>query len=210
MTSSSDDAHRITTLEQLRQVLPEPNPVSMSKVLDHLDDQGIAFLKDAPFLLLATATREGRIEVSPKGDEPGFVKVEDERSVLIPDRAGNNLAFGLTNIIENPRVGVIVMRPMTGETLRFSGMAEISADPTLLETLSARGKPALLAIRVRIEHAYFHCARSILRAGLWQPDTWLEARKISFGKILRKQLRGEPSLEAQIDQSVEKAYLSGL
>ena len=210
MTSPTDDAHRITTLAQLRGILPQPNPVGMSKVLDHLDEQGIAFLKDAPFLLLATATRDGRIEVSPKGDEAGFVRVEDERSVLIPDRAGNNLAFGLTNIIENPRVGVIVLRPTTGETLRFSGTAEISSDPTLLETLSARGKPALLAIRVRIEHAYFHCSRSILRAGLWQPDTWLEPRKVSFGKILRKQLGGEASLEAQIDQNVESAYSSGL
>ena len=189
MTSPTDDAHRITTLAQLRGILPQPNPVGMSKVLDHLDEQGIA---------------------SPKGDEAGFVRVEDERSVLIPDRAGNNLAFGLTNIIENPRVGVIVLRPTTGETLRFSGTAEISSDPTLLETLSARGKPALLAIRVRIEHAYFHCARSILRAGLWQPDTWLEPRKVSFGKILRKQLGGEASLEAQIDQNVESAYSSGL
>jgi predicted pyridoxine 5'-phosphate oxidase superfamily flavin-nucleotide-binding protein len=113
--------HRITSLEQLRRVIAEPNPVGLSKVLDHLDEQGLAFLRAAPFLLLSTASADGCIEVSPKGDEAGFVHVENERTILIPDRAGNNLAFGLSNIIENPRIGVIVLRPGAGETLRFSG-----------------------------------------------------------------------------------------
>jgi PPOX class probable FMN-dependent enzyme len=207
---STPTPDRITSLEALRRILPEPNPIGMAKVLDHLDEQGRAFLGAAPFLLLSTAACDGRIEVSPKGDEAGFVRIEDERTVLIPDRAGNNLAFGLMNIIENPRVGVIALRPGTGETLRFSGTAEILADPVLLESLASRGKPALLAIRVRIERAYFHCARSILRSGLWKPDSWPEPQKVSFGKILRKHLGADEAVVEAIDRNVEQAYTTGL
>jgi predicted pyridoxine 5'-phosphate oxidase superfamily flavin-nucleotide-binding protein len=141
--------HRITTVEELRRVLAEPRAATSIKVMDHLDPQAIEFLAAAPFLLLSTAGKNGTIEVSPKGDEPGFVLVEDPRTIVIPDRPGNNLAFGLTNILENPEVGVIALRPPTGETLRFSGKAEILADPALLDRLAARGRPAVLA---RISH----------------------------------------------------------
>jgi len=177
-----------------------------AKLLDHLDQQAIDFLKASPFLLLATANADGTLEVSPKGDEPGFVRVEDARTVLIPDRQGNNLAFGLSNMLRQPKIGAIALLPATGETLRFSGEAELLADPVLLEKLSARGRPAVLAIRVRITRAYFHCAKSLLRSGLWQPEKWPAARKISFGRIIAQRSGGDAALEQQIDQFVEQAY----
>jgi hypothetical protein len=197
---------RITSEEQLRTILPQPKPLSKAKLLDHLDQQALDFLKASPFLLLATADKDGVLEVSPKGDEPGFVQAEDNKTVLIPDRSGNNLAFGLTNILHNPHVGAIALLPATGETLRFSGQAEILADPQLLQRLSSRGRPAVLAIRIRIERAYFHCAKSLLRSGLWQPEKWPAPQKISFGRIIAKNSGGDAAVEQQIDAFVEQAY----
>jgi PPOX class probable FMN-dependent enzyme len=202
--------HRIETLEALRAVIPAPNSVARSKVLDRLDEQALAFVTEAPFLLLATVGTDGRVEVSPKGDDGAVLAVEDERTVLLPERAGNHLCFGLSNILENPQVGVIVLKPATGETLRFSGTAEILADPDLLQRLSARGKPAVLATRIRIERAYFHCARSVLRAGLWKPDTWPAAGKVSFGKVFRDLSLVDEGRAARIDTDVERAYAEQL
>src|SRR5215207_5336227 len=119
---------QVKTVEQLRKVLPEPRETTKAKILPFLDEQAIDFLKTCPFGLMATAGRYGPIEVSPKGDEPGFVHVENETTVLLPERAGNNLAFGLQNIIETGRIGMIFLRPRTGETLRLSGRAEIFDD----------------------------------------------------------------------------------
>jgi PPOX class probable FMN-dependent enzyme len=197
---------RITSEEQLRQILPPPRETTKAKVLDQLDEQAREFLAASPFLVLATAGRDGAIEVSPKGDEPGFVQIEDARTVLLPDRSGNNLAFGLTNILHNPHVGVIALLPATGETLRFSGTAEILNDPELLEKMTMRGRPALLAIRIRIARAYFHCAKSVLRSGLWQPQKWAAPQKISFGRIIGRKIGADESAQQQIDAFVEEAY----
>ena len=130
---------QVKTVEQLRNVLPAPRETTKAKIAPFLDEQAIDFLQTCPFGLMATAGRDGPIEVSPKGDEPGFVRVENERTVLLPERAGNNLAFGLQNIIETGRIGMIFLRPRTGETLRLSGRAEIFDDADLLaDTRQAR------------------------------------------------------------------------
>jgi hypothetical protein len=201
---------RITSLEQLRQTLPQPRATTQAKLLDHLDGQARTFIAAAPFFLLSTIDAEGRIEVSPKGDVPGFVQVEDERTLLIPDRPGNNLAFGLQNIIANGHVGLIFLLPATGETLRVSGQAEVHDDADLTARLSAPGRPALLAIRVRVSRSYFHCARSVLRAGLWKPETWGERRRISFGAVIAPRVGGDQALAEQIDASVDGAYTERL
>lgn len=195
---------RITSLEQLREVIDEPNPVTRQKVFDSLDDQMRAFIGRAPFGLLATAGADGRLEVSPKGDEPGFVKVEDERTLLVPDRKGNKLLFGLQNILANPQVSLIFLVPATDETLRVSGRAELYRDPALLARLATRGQPALVAIRIRIERCFFHCARAFLRASLWNPETWPEPHRVSFGRQLAPKLGGGDALAAQIDAAVDQ------
>ena len=201
---------RVTTLGELRQILLPPRETTRAKLLDHLDGQAMGFLAASPFVLLATTGCDGRIEVSPKGDEPGFVRVEDERTVLIPERPGNNLALSLENMLQNPRVGAIAMLPGTGETLRFSGRVEILADPALLESLAARGRAALLAIRVHVERAYFHCARSVLRAGLWKAETWSPPQRISFGRIIAARLGAGQAVEDGIDSFVADGYRTGL
>jgi PPOX class probable FMN-dependent enzyme len=201
---------RITTKEELRRVIAEPRPATRAKILDALDEQSIAFLKRCPFALVSTTSADGTIEVSPKGDEPGFIRIEDPRTLLIPERVGNNLAFGLNNIIATGKIGIIALVPATGETLRISGTAEIHDDAELVASLSSLGKPALLATRVRIQHCYFHCARSIVRAKLWNPEAWPAPGRISFGKIIAPRIGESEAVAAQIDANVEGAYTTRL
>lgn len=201
---------RISTTEDLRRIIAEPRPATRVKILDALDDQSIEFLKRCPFALVGTTSADGTVEVSPKGDEPGFIRVEDAKTLLIPERVGNNLAFGLNNIIDTGEIGIIALVPATGETLRISGTAEIHDDPELVASLSSLGKPALLATRVRIKHCYFHCARSIVRAKLWDPKAWPAPGRISFGKIIAPRIGESDAVAAQIDANVEGAYTTRL
>lgn len=200
----SNPSHRITSVADLRARIGEPHPVTPHKVLDALDDQMAAYLARAPFCLLATADAEGNLEISPKGDGPGFVIAEDPRTLVVPDRKGNKLLFGLQNILANPHVALIFLIPGTGETLRVSGRAELSADPELLERLSARGQPALVAIRIAIDHCFFHCPRAFLRANLWRPESWPEPQRISMGRQLAPRVGGDAALADQIDARLEK------
>jgi PPOX class probable FMN-dependent enzyme len=201
---------RIASTDDLRRVIAEPRPTTRVKILDALDEQSIAFLARCPFALVGTTAADGTIEVSPKGDDPGFIRVEDPRTLLIPERVGNNLAFGLSNILATGKIGLIALVPATGETLRVSGTAEIYDDADLLASLSSLGKPALLAMRVRIQHCYFHCARSIVRAKLWDPKAWPAPGRVSFGKIIAPRVGAGDDVAAQIDASVEGAYTTRL
>ena len=201
---------RITTKEELRRIIAEPRPATRVKILDALDEQSIEFLKRCPFALVGTTSEDGTIEVSPKGDEPGFIRIEDPKTLLIPERVGNNLAFGLNNIIATGKIGIIALVPATGETLRISGTAEVHDDAELVASLSSLGKPALLATRVHIQHCYFHCARSIVRAKLWDPKAWPAPGRISFGKIIAPRIGADATVAAQIDAGVEGAYTTRL
>jgi len=201
---------RIASLDDLRRIIPEPRPATKAKILDALDEQSIDFLKRCPFALVGTVSADGTLEVSPKGDEPGFIRMEDPRTLLMPERIGNNLAFGLTNMITNGKIGMICLVPATGETLRISGTAEVYDDADLVASLSSLGKPALLATRVHIEHCYFHCARSIVRAKLWDPKAWPAPGRVSFGKIIAPRVGAGDDVAAQIDASVEGAYTTRL
>jgi uncharacterized protein len=197
---------QITTPEELRAKFAEPNRLTKAKIRDALDEQARTFVAASPFLLLATTNADGSLEVSPKGDAPGFVAIEDDRTLLIPDRAGNNLVFGLTNILRHPEIGLIFLCPRTGETLRVSGRATLHDDPPLCERLSARGAAAKIIIRVAVTRVYFHCARAVLRACLWRPEAWPEPMKISFGRIIAEATAADAALAEQIDTRVSEAY----
>ena len=153
--------HRIETVAQLQALLGEPSPMTPKKLWSALDEAAIDFIRKSPFLVLATADAEGNEDASPKGDGPGFVMIEDARTLLIPERKGNRLMFSLRNILANPQVGIIFLVPGTDETFRVNGTAELTADPDLLVRLSARGAPALLAIRVTVRECFFHCAKRV-------------------------------------------------
>ena len=198
----------VQTMAELRAIVPQAAKLVEAKILDHLDEQASAFLAASPFLLLATSGADGRIDVSPRGDEPGFLRIEDPRTIVLPERNGNNLAFSLQNIVENPNVGIIALLPNAGETLRINGKAAILADPDLLQELGARGKPAMVAVRVSIERAYFQCARALLRARIWDPESWPAPRRISFGRIIAHQTGSQEDLEHRIDAMVDRSYKS--
>jgi PPOX class probable FMN-dependent enzyme len=198
------DAHSIDSVARLRAIVGEPMAGVELKVYDALMEEARAYIARSPFLVLSSADRNGNVDASPKGDEPGFVLVEDDRTIVIPDRPGNKLAYGLTNVLENPHVGVLFMIPGTTETLRINGSAELRSDPELLERLAARGKPAVLAIRVTVEECFFHCSKAFLRSNLWKPDTWPEKQKISFGRMFAERIAADdPNLSQTIDDMVE-------
>jgi len=150
------------------------------------------------------------VDASPKGDAPGFVWVENEKTLVIPDRPGNKLAYGHVNILENSKVGVLFLIPGTPETLRVNGTAELTVDPELLEQLAARGKPAVLAIRVHVEECFFHCAKAFMRSKLWQPQAWPERQKISFGRMFAKVTGADETAAKAIDEAVEVDYRDNL
>jgi PPOX class probable FMN-dependent enzyme len=198
----------LATLQSL--VGGDPHPIVPQKIFDRIEERGTAFIEQSPFLLLSTSDREGRQDVSPKGDAPGFVWLENETTLWIPDRPGNKLAFGLKNILENPQVGVLFLLPGTEETFRVNGRAEIHAAPALLEKLAARGKPAVVAIRVDVEECFFHCAKAFKRSKLWKQESWPERFRISFGELLAPRIGGGEKEAIQIDEIVEQDYREGL
>ena len=202
--------HAISTLEQLRAVIGPESPAVRAKLSPTLDETARAFIAASPFALLATSDAQGRSDVSPKGDGAGFVLVEDERTLLVPDQKGNRLIFGLQNILANPQVALIFLVPGTEETLRVQGRAELSADPALLARLAQRGKPAVLAIRVHVDQVFFHCAKAFRRSSLWKPETWLTPLRISFGEMFAKKHGLDADTAAKIDASIEEDYRTGL
>ncbi len=203
-------AYRISSIAQLRQIISEPNPMVRTKLLTTLDETATDFIRRSPFVVLGTADTDGNQDVSPKGDSPGFVAVKDANTLLIPERKGNKLLFGLKNILANPQVGLIFLVPGTDETLRINGTAELTADPAVLEQLAARGAPAILAIRVTVRECFFHCAKAFIRSQLWKHENWPVRERISFGKQLAPKLGGGEELARQIDQAIEQDYKNNL
>jgi PPOX class probable FMN-dependent enzyme len=204
------DPHRIDTVEALRDVIGDALPGMEAKILQKMDAFATDFISKSPFLVLSTSDAEGRLDASPKGDAPGFVLIEDEDTIVIPDRPGNKLAYGHLNVLSNPHVGVIMIVPGTSETLRINGRAELTADPELLERLGARGRPATLAIRIRIDECFFHCAKAFIRSKLWKPETWLEGYRISFGEIFAAKSGGDKEIARNLDSAVEADYRDNL
>ena len=210
---STATGHRITTIERLREVIPPPEPTAFSvlKQKETLDEHCRAVIAAAPFMLLATAGTDGRCDVSPRGDAPGFVMVLDERTIVIPDRPGNRRVDSLENILDNPHVGTIFMVPNMDETLRVNGRAWITDEPELLSRMKMLGKQPLLGIVVEAEEVYFQCARAFKRSKIWQPDTWIERSALpSFARILHDQIRPESetveSMEVYMAEGNRRLY----
>lgn len=195
----------IDTVERLRSIISSPHPMTKEKVLDRLDDQAQSFIKHSPFMVMSTVGENG-VEASPKGDDIGFVQVVDDRTIIIPERPGNKLAYGLQNILANGQIGLLFFCPGTGETLRVNGEARLVDDADLLQQLAARGRAAVLAIRVEVTRCFFHCARSVLRGNLWEPENWPEKQTVSFGRIMRDKLKMDEGVVQVIDTSVAASY----
>lgn len=200
------DPHVIRSESQLREVLPEPNAMLDQKLFDHVDSFAKDFIEKCPLIMVATSNANGEMDVSPKGDAPGFVFVEDTKTLLIPERPGNKLAYGFRNILANARIGLIFVIPGVTETLRINGTAEITRDPAILESLSARNKPALLATRVTVNESFFHCGKAFIRSKTWKPDSWPENVKANIGKQIAARANAGDALADGIDKAMLENY----
>ncbi len=167
-----------------------PMPSSLAKEIDHVDAHYAALVAASPFCAIASAGPDG-LDVSPRGDGPGFVAVADSKTLLLPDRRGNNRADTLKNIVADPRVALLFLIPGVGETLRVNGTARISIDPDLCRRFAMDGKPARSVLVVAVERVFFQCARAIVRADLWNPAKHVARTSLpSTGTILEALARG--------------------
>jgi PPOX class probable FMN-dependent enzyme len=165
-------AEIITSEHELRAVMGEPMPRSVQKEISYLDKNCLAFIAKSPFVLVASCDAQGRLDVSPKGDPAGFVQVLDERTLAIPDRPGNQRADTFSNVLQNPRVGLLFLIPGKQETLRVNGRAVIVRDLAVRERMAVRGKAPQLALVVSVEEAFIHCTKCMLRSHLWEREFW--------------------------------------
>ncbi|VFR34986.1 Phosphohydrolase (MutT/nudix family protein) [plant metagenome] len=180
-----------------------PAAASIKKEIDYLHPHYQAFVKAAPFVALATQGPDG-LDVSPRGDPAGFVHLHDDRTLLLPDRRGNNRIDSLRNIVHDPRVALLFLIPGVGETLRVNGRAVITTDPGLLARFAVAGKLPLSVLVVHVEKVFFQCSRAVLRARLWDPAVQIARTALpSTGTIL------QDLSQAEIDGKAYDAALPG-
>ena len=182
--------HRITTLEQLDKLYGEPVPAAIIKDIDYISEHYRAFIDKAPFVVVATVGPEG-LDCSPRGDPPGFVRVRDAKTVLIPDRRGNNRIDLLRNIVRDPRISLLFMISGIANTLRINGRAEICTDPDLLATFSIHGKSPRSVLIVTAERVYTQCPKALVRSRLWSQDAQIARSELpSSGEMLQSLSKG--------------------
>lgn len=205
------DITAVTTEAELEALLGEPMEFVRVKVRDRLDDAMRAWIDHSPLAFISTIDEHGHVDVSPKGDPPGFVQVDDKGDLLIPERLGNRLTFGFRNILRNQEIGLLFVVPTERETLRVKGRATLHHDPDVLEGMAVGGKPALMYTRVRVQECFFHCGKALIRSKLWQPDTWGEPTR-SLGARGFAALAGAPdeATVAAISQRLERSYCDEL
>ena len=181
---------------ELRAILGYAGQAAQNKVITEIDDICRAFIEKSPFVLLGSTDANGNMDVSPKGDPAGFVQVMDSKTLLIPDRPGNRRGDTLTNIVQNPNMGLLFLVPGRSDTLRVNGTAQIVRDEDIRERFTMQGKVPMFVIAVTVKEVFFHCTKCVVRAGLWTSETALD-ELASFGEALIK--------HAKLDISIEEA-----
>lgn len=208
------DPHQIATADALRLLYGHAEGLAAKKSLPTIDRHARDYIKLAPFLCIATAGANGRADVSPRGDQPGFVQVLDDRTLAIPDRPGNNRLDTMENILVNPNVGLIFLIPGFEDTLRINGKATITADPAILTRATVDRKQPKVAIRVAVEEAFFHCAKAFRRSRLWQPEAIVDRKAMpTLARIILEQTSTTPVREevvAEKDRDLEEDYRTQL
>jgi PPOX class probable FMN-dependent enzyme len=176
----------ISNERELRDIIGEPTEIVRAKLSDRINHLTRRFIERSPFVCVATVRPEGGVDVSPRGDPPGFVRVLDEHTLLLPERPGNRLADTLTNLLRDPRIGLLFLIPGVGDTFRVNGTAVITDDRDLLAPSAVEGKVPKLGILVSVQEAYTQCAKALLRSDLWNPALHIERSELpSHGEILR-------------------------
>src|SRR5215470_1760853 len=177
MTSNGPDHHLVTSIDALDAIYGAPSAGSVVKEIDHVNAHYRAFIEAAPFCAMATSG-PGGLDCTPRGDPPGFVRVQDEKTLLIPDRRGNNRIDSLRNLIADPRISLLFLIPGCGETIRVNGHAAISIEPQLCESFIFAGKVPRCVIVVTVDRIYYQCAKAIVRSRLWDPATRIDRRTL--------------------------------
>ncbi|MEX2481002.1 MAG: pyridoxamine 5'-phosphate oxidase family protein [Gammaproteobacteria bacterium] len=213
---AANPAQVFTSAEELYAFLGKPMDLAVAKAIDHLDKYCRAFIARAPFLCIGTAATTGQGDVSPRGDQPGFVQVLDDNTLFIPDRPGNNRLDTMTNIIANPQVGVLFLVPGFEDCLRVNGRARVVRDPQLLEAATVKGKTPAIGILVEVDEAYLHCAKAIRRSRLWDEASQHDRSELpSLGKMILEQTAAansqpDDAVVAQVDEFIEENYRTAL
>ncbi|MGZ4165559.1 MAG: pyridoxamine 5'-phosphate oxidase family protein [Solirubrobacteraceae bacterium] len=176
----------ITDEAQLREIIGQPNEVVVTKIADRLNHLTRQFIERSPFVCVGTASPDGGLDVSPRGDPAGFVRILDERTLLMPDRPGNRIADTLTNLLQDPRIALLFLIPGVGDTFRVNGTAEIIDDPELLADSTVNGKPPRLGLLIAIQEAYTQCPKALIRSELWNPEHHIDRSQLPrSGEIMR-------------------------
>jgi len=200
----------VTDSKTLREIVGKIYPIAEDKVFPRLDKHSRRFIELSPFLCMGTMSAKGFCDVSPRGDPPGFVKIVDDQTLLIPERPGNRRADSMHNLLVNNTIGMIFFVPGIDETLRLGGEACIVSDKDLLETLSMRGQAPKLAIKVDIRWVFFHCAKALLRSKLWDASVQIPRDTFpSYGEIIHEQRRPEIAAE-EVERLVQDDYKNSL
>jgi uncharacterized protein len=186
----------IQTEAQLREILGHAGKAAQNKVLPEIDDICRAFIQKSPFVLLGSTDANGNMDVSPKGDPPGFVQVMDSKTLLIPDRPGNRRGDTLSNILQNPNIGLLFLVPGRSDTLRVNGTAQLVRDEDVRERFTMQGKAPIFVIAVTVKEVFFHCTKCMLRSELWSPEHQND-QLVSFGEAIVK--------HAKLDITIEEA-----
>jgi PPOX class probable FMN-dependent enzyme len=185
----------ITDEAQLREIIGEPTELVVTKIADRLNHLTRQFIERSPFVCVGTSSPDGGLDVSPRGDPAGFVRILDERRLLMPDRPGNRIADTLTNLLQDPRIALLFLIPGVGDTFRVNGTAEIIDDPELLADSAVEGKPPRLGLLVAIAECYTQCPKAMIRSELWNPERHIDRSELpSSGEIFRS--LNEPSFDA--------------
>ena len=195
----------LTTEAEIRDLIGTPVSRSLLKEQRRIDEHFRAFIARSPFLLLATSGADGTCDVSPKGDAPGFVRVLDERRLVIPERNGNKRLDGMKNILANPHIGLIFLVPGRDETLRVNGRACITRDPAILAPMAVQGVTPKLAIGVEVEQAFLHCVKSFRRSQFWTPASWPAPDALpSIACVIFDQIKPDATFE-EFEQGVKES-----
>ena len=179
-------ARTINSEAELRDIIGNPTELVEAKLADRLNALTRQFIERSPFVCVATSGRDGGVDVSPRGDPPGFVRVLDESTLLLPERPGNRLADTLVNLLSDPRIGLLFLIPGVGDTFRVNGTAVITDDRDLLEASAVDGKTPRLGILISVREAYTQCAKALIRSDLWNPENHIQRSDLpSHGQILK-------------------------
>ncbi len=195
----------VTSLDSVFARYTKVSASQQTKILDHVDDLIRIWVERSPFLTMATVSAEGQVDVSPKGDPAGFVKVLDDKTIAIPDRPGNHRFDTFANILDTGRIGLVFLVPNRNEVVRINGHAQIVEDTELRETMAIKGRVPDYAILVRVEEAFYHCGKAIIRSALWRPDAAVPIDGLpTYAEALMQQSDPQQSfedLQARLDNN---------